>query len=48
MRVNLQKHQTLSQLLKDLPKSPELVDIKHSQNRLEQVYLDLLKTKQDA
>ena len=48
MRVNLQKHQSLSQLLKDLPKSPELVDIKHSQNRLEQVYLDLLKTKQDA
>ena len=48
MSVNLQKDQSLSKLLADLPKIPEIVDIKHSQNRLEQVYLDLLKTKQDA
>jgi len=48
MSVNLQKDQSLSKLLADLPKSPVFVDIKHSQNRLEQVYLDLLKTKQDA
>ena len=48
MSVNLQKDQSLSKLLADLTKIPEIVDIKHSQNRLEQVYLDLLKTKQDA
>lgn len=45
MHLNLQKSQLLDSFLRQLHPDCHLIDIKHSQNRLEQVYLDLLKTK---
>ncbi len=45
MNITLKKSQSLHEFLQKLdPKNP-ILDIRHSQNRLEQVYLDLLNTK---
>ena len=48
MTISLNKNQPLSTLLSQLPTSNKLIDIKHAQNRLEQVYLDLLNSTKNA
>ena len=48
MTISLNKNQPLSTLLSQLPTSNKLIDIKHAQNRLEPVYLDLLNSTKNA
>ena len=45
MDLTLDKSQSLHEFLQQVDSNNPILDIRHTQNRLEQVYLDLLKTK---